>query len=166
MTDGVTKGTIDLAIVLGFPGDTIGRMIGSLALRWYAKPGWEPPQHGEAFPLVAYMEPCGMRQRALSVLQEAGRRVAVVAESTSLEGVIAAARAGLGVAVLPTAGTSPDGLAPLTGLPQLGPIGVNLAVRRGLDVDIEEMALHALEKYFDNRLNAYLEDDQTIFQES
>ncbi len=148
MTEAVTKGSIDLAILLGFPGDTIGRTIGSLELRWYSHPQWEPPSAGEPLSLVAYAEPCGMRQRALTVLHDTGRQVRVTAESTSLDGVIAAARAGLGVAVLPTAGKAPQGLIPRVDLPDLGLIGVNLAVRRGLDIDLEGMALTALEEFF------------------
>jgi DNA-binding transcriptional LysR family regulator len=149
LTEAVTRGSVDLAILLGLNGDTPGRQVGALALRWFAAPEWTPPRPGDPLPLVAYVEPCGMRQRALTELSDAHRLVEVVAESTSLEGVIAAARAGLGVAVLPTSGPVPTGLVIHEGLPELGLIGVYLAARRGLDVDHEEAGLAALERFFD-----------------
>ncbi|MGI3785098.1 MAG: hypothetical protein ACRYG2_30430, partial [Janthinobacterium lividum] len=81
-------------------------------------------------------------------LAATGRAITVVVESTSLEGVLAAARAGLGLAVLPSAGAVPAGLEPVTDLPDLGAIGVFLAARRGLDVDVEAAGLSALETFF------------------
>ncbi|WP_129339520.1 LysR family transcriptional regulator [Cellulomonas endophytica] len=149
MTEGVERGTIDLAILLGFTPDTAGRPVGTLPLRWYARPGFRLPADGTV-PLVAYSEPCGMRQRALAELGEAGLRAQLAAESTSLEGVVAAARAGLGVAVLPSAGAVPSGLVARTDLPPLGLIGVHLAARRGLDLDLEAAALTALGGLFDH----------------
>jgi DNA-binding transcriptional LysR family regulator len=148
MTEAVAKGTIDVAILLSLAPDTPGRQVGTLPLRWYTRPGLALPAPGGAVPLVAYSEPCGMRRRALAELGEAGYQVDVTAESTSLEGVIGAARAGLGVAVLPSAGADPAGLVERHDLPPLGVIAVNLAVRRGLDLDLEAAALGALERFF------------------
>ncbi|AOS64128.1 LysR family transcriptional regulator [Actinoalloteichus hymeniacidonis] len=148
LIDSVDRGLVDLAVILGFPGDIPGRLVGNLPLRWYAAPGWQPPARSDPWPLVAYREPCGMRQRALQRLGEADRTVDVVAESTSVEGVIAAVRAGLGVAVLPSAGRAPSGLTRLGGLPDLGSIGVHLATRRGLDLNLETAALDVLESFF------------------
>jgi DNA-binding transcriptional LysR family regulator len=149
MADGVARGTIDLAVLLGFPDDAPGRLVASLPLQWYSTPGWEPPALGERWPLVAYVEPCGMRQRAVRQLSEAGYDVDVAVESTTLEGVMAAARAGLGVAVLPTSGVAPRGLVPRHDLPTLGDIGVYLGARKGLDIDIELAALAAMEQFFE-----------------
>jgi DNA-binding transcriptional LysR family regulator len=148
MVEQLAKGTVDLAIVLGIDGDAPGRLVGRLPLRWFARAADEPALD-PVVPLVAYSEPCGMRARALAELSEAGRRVEVTAESTSLEGVLAAARAGLGVAVLPSGGTAPVGLVERTDLPELGVIGVHLAARRGLDLDVEAAALGALEQFFE-----------------
>jgi DNA-binding transcriptional LysR family regulator len=148
LSEAVGRGTIDLAILLGLTGDTPGRQVGALPLRWFSAPEWIPPAADGPLPLVAYVEPCGMRQRALAELSDAHYLVEVAAESTSLEGVIAAARAGLGVAVLPTAGPVPAGLVARDELPELGLIGVYLAARRGLDVDHEEAGLAALERFF------------------
>jgi DNA-binding transcriptional LysR family regulator len=148
MIDSVAKGTIDLAVVLGFDLDTPGKPVGSLPLNWYSAPGWTAPQGDEPWPVVAYLEPCGMRQRALQELNGHGHLVEITAESTSLEGVLAAARAGLGLAVLPSAGAVPAGLVVQKGLPELGQIGVHLATRRGIDSDVEDIALAALEAFF------------------
>lgn len=149
MADGVARGTIDLAVLLGFPGDAPGRRVAALPLRWYSAPSWEPPLPGRRWPLVAYVEPCGMRQRALAELGEAGHVVDVTVESTTLEGVMAAARAGLGVAVLPTSGLPPHGLVARDDLPELGLIGVYLSSRKGLDVDLELAGLAAMETFFE-----------------
>lgn len=151
MIGAVEKGTIDLAIVLDTGAATAGTQVGSLPLNWYAAPGWEAPAPDAAVPLVAYVEPCGMRQRALQELGAWGRRVEIAAESGSLEGVIAAARAGLGVAVLPSAGHAPTGLVVHRGFPSLGQILVRLVARRGVEGRLEETAREALAAFFASR---------------
>ncbi|MDT0266626.1 LysR substrate-binding domain-containing protein [Streptomyces sp. DSM 44915] len=148
MTEAVAQGAIDLAVILSTTPDTPGRRVGSLPLAWYAAPDWQPPSGADSWPLVAYVEPCGMRQRALHELAEAGHTVSVVAESTSLEGVMGAARAGLGVAVLPSAGRELPGLVARDDLPGLGLAAVHLTARRGLDIDLEAAALAAMERFF------------------
>ncbi len=151
MTEAVTKGTIDLAIILGIGPDVPGTEVGTLPLNWYTSPSWAPPVDDQPWHLVGYVEPCGMRQKGMELLGSQGRRVQVTAESTSLEGVIAAARAGLGIAVLPTTGRILDGLVIRHGLPPLGDISVRLFTRRGLDSDVEAAALFALETFFSGR---------------
>jgi DNA-binding transcriptional LysR family regulator len=148
LTDAVARGMVDVAVILGFDSDTPGTAVGTLPLNWYAAPGWVPPAKGQPWPLVAYSEPCGMRQRALQELNGQGNLVDISVESSSLEGVIAAARAGLGVAVLPSAGRVPSGLVVQKNMPELGVIGVHLAARRGLSSIIESTAITALEEFF------------------
>lgn len=148
MIDAVAKGTIDLAVVLDTGSTVPGTEVGALPLHWYASPEWTPPALDASVPLVAYVEPCGMRQRALQQLGERGRRVEIAAESGSLEGVIAAARAGLGVAVLPSAGRPPAGLVVRREFPELGRISVRLIARRGVGEDLVATALEALEGFF------------------
>lgn len=149
VTEAVQKGEVDLAVILGFESDTIGQQISSLQLQWFTGPGWRAPEPNTPIPLVAYAEPCGMRQRALQELHRAGYNVEIAAESVSLEGVMAAARAGLGVAVLPAVGSvAPSGLTVAEGLPNLGRIGVHLAGRRGVDEELEITARSALERFF------------------
>lgn len=148
MEEAVAKGTIDLAVTMGLGTDMPGNEVGLLPLNWYASPSWQAPDAGRPWPLVAYVEPCGMRQRALDELGRRGHQVEVVAESTSLEGVIAAARAGLGVAVLPSAGTVPAGLTVRRDLPELGPISLRLVTRKGIDRQIEQTAFEALRDFY------------------
>ncbi|WP_375433528.1 LysR family transcriptional regulator [uncultured Friedmanniella sp.] len=152
LAESVSKGTVDLAVLLGLGHEVPGRRVGVLPLAWFAAPQWRRPEPTDPMPLVAYVEPCGMRQLALTELGEGGQAVEVTAEATSLDGVVAAARAGLGVAVLPTLGATPTGLVRRRDLPDLGVIGVFLAARRGLDVDLEAAGLAALEEFFDDLL--------------
>lgn len=148
MTEAVTRGTIDLALVLDTGQAVPGIEVGALPLNWYASAAWEPPAQNEAVSLVAYVEPCGMRQRALRELGELGRSVEIAAESGSLEGVIAAARAGLGLAVLPSIGRAPSGLVVRRDFPDLGQIYVRLVTRRGLEDDLLTTAVGAMESFF------------------
>ncbi|NQX06589.1 LysR family transcriptional regulator [Rathayibacter sp. VKM Ac-2856] len=149
LAEAVARGVVDLAVILGVGGDLPGRQVATLPLDWYSTPGWQPPE-GAPIPLVAYSEPCGMRQRALQQLGAFGHEVRVVAESAGLEGVIAAARAGVGVAVLPTAhrGTVAEGLVVRHDLPALGSVNLRLVSRRGLAPDVEDTALAALAEVF------------------
>ncbi|MGI6878994.1 LysR family transcriptional regulator [Microbacterium sp. gxy059] len=148
MVDAVDKGTIDLAVVLDTGSTVPGLAVGTLPLTWFASPSWEQSDASAPLPLVAYAEPCGMRQRALQRLGAEGRDVEITAESGTLEGVLASARAGLGVAVLPSAGRAPEGLVERTDFPALGSIAVRLVVRRGVDPLAEETALAALDRFF------------------
>lgn len=153
MAEAVGKGVIDVAVLLGLTADTPGRLVGTLPLRWYGRADLPVPVRGQTVSLVAYSAPCGMRARALTELSEAGFSPDVTAEATTLEGVVGAARAGLGVAVLPSAGAVPSGLVERTDLPPLGVIGVHLATRKGLDLDVEAAALTALEAFFERMVD-------------
>jgi len=147
MVEAVRGGSIDFAVILAFADDAPGRSVGELPLGWYATEEWLA-RRDVTVPLVAYVEPCGMRQRALARLADAHTTAEVVAESTSLEGVLAAARAGIGVAVLPSEGKAPSGLVPVEGLPALGTIGVHVAARRGLEPAVESRAVEVLSRRF------------------
>lgn len=151
LADAVTKGTVDFALILASRGNEGGREIGRIPLHWYAAPGWTPPEHGGPIPLVAFEEPCALRERAMAALGGAGHRVAVAGQSTTLEGVLAGARAGLGVALLPSIGGNPNGLEARDDLPDVGWAGLNVLSRRGLDPDIELTAIEAAEAFFARR---------------
>lgn len=140
------RGELDLAVLLGIGAAAVGTEVGRLHLDWYSAPGWQ--QTIDAVPLVAYVEPCGMRKLAVERLGATGATVQVVAESPTLDGVIAAARAGLGVAVLPTSEQAPAGLVRLTSLPDLGGATVRLVSRQGLHVDVEQLAVDVLRTFF------------------
>lgn len=150
LEDAVGRGVIDLAFVLASRGNEGGREIGRLPLSWYAAPGWQPPgPDDDTIELVAFEEPCALRERAMAALGAEGRRVTVAAQSSTLEGVLAGVRAGVGVALLPSvAGRVPSGVVARDDLPAVGSAGLNVLARRGLDADIEATALDAGEAFF------------------
>ncbi|RCG21020.1 LysR family transcriptional regulator [Sphaerisporangium album] len=147
LAEATARGALDMALILG--ASTVpGVEVGALPLRWFAAPGWSPPIAGRHFRLVAFQEPCALRQQALRALEGEGLVVTVPAEATNLDGVLAGVRAGLGIALLPSSGTAPPGLEEVTCLPPQGPVAVRLARRRGLDPRIEETAAAVLRKFF------------------
>ncbi|MFD5823824.1 LysR family transcriptional regulator [Lentzea sp. NPDC060358] len=148
LTDAVNKGTVDFAFVLDPSGQGAGHLVGTLPLVWYAPRGWSPEPTCD---LVAFEEPCGLRERALSVLAAEGHRVEVVGQSTTLEGVLAGVRAGLGVALLPSAGGRPSGLTVHTELPDAGTTHLRMVARRGLSAEVERTALAAGTDFFAQR---------------
>jgi DNA-binding transcriptional LysR family regulator len=148
LADLVSKGAIDLAVVLGGNAEPVGTEVGSLELRWVAATGWDIAEVDGPVPLVAFEEPCGLRRRAIAQLDELGHAVTVSAESGNLDGVLAAARAGLGVALLPFSGAVPEGLVEVQGLPAMGDIDVRLVARRGIDVEVEQAAVDAVTAHF------------------
>ncbi|GAA2805895.1 LysR family transcriptional regulator [Saccharopolyspora taberi] len=151
LAEDVGKGTVDFAFVLDPNGQGAGRLVGRLPLVWYAARGWTPPAPGEAWPLIAFEEPCGLRERALSVLSADGHRVEVAAQSTTLEGVLAGVRAGLGVALLPSVGGRPSGLTVPGELPDAGTTHLRMVARRGLAAEVEQTALSAGVEFFAQR---------------
>ena len=149
LAEAVGKGTVDFAFVLDPSGRGAGHLVGQLPLVWYAARGWTPSDG--AWPLIAFEEPCGLRERAQSILSDEGRHVEVVAQSTTLEGVLAGVRAGLGVALLPNAGGRPEGLSVCGGLPDAGTVHLRMVVRRGLAAEVEQTALAAGTEFFTQR---------------
>ncbi|MRH91251.1 LysR family transcriptional regulator [Nocardia sp. SYP-A9097] len=148
LTDSVLKGALDFAVVLGGNGDPVGSEVGELGLRWVAGPRWQLPRLPEPISLVAFEEPCGLRQRAVQRLTELGYQVSVTAESGNLDGVLAAAKAGLGIALLPFHTAVPEGVTEVSALPAMGSIDVRLVARRGLAHDIERTAIDAITAHY------------------
>lgn len=148
LTEAVGKGAVDLAVVLGGNGDPVGAEVGALSLRWVAGPQWRLPPPPGPIALVAFEEPCGLRRGAVQRLTELGFEVTVTAESGSLDGVLAATRAGLGIALLPFHTAIPDGIAEARGLPAMGTIDVRLMARRGLGSGIETAAVAAVAAHY------------------
>lgn len=132
LNDRLDEGALDASL---FMGDVRGRDVspaGALPLAWYAAASWYPPDDpSRAIPLVAIDEPCTIRRRALKVLGESGRSGSVVCEAGHLAGVLHAARAGLGVALLAHLGTAPEGLELRHDLPPVEPEPLHVRGRRG-----------------------------------
>lgn len=147
LEEAVTRGVVDFAVILASRGTEGGREIGRFPLTWWAAPDWEPPAAEETFPLVAFEEPCAMRERALAALATDGYRTTVAGQSATLEGVLAGVRAGLGAAVLPSIGGAPAGVVPRPDLPPVGSVGIRLVARQGLDPEVELTALETGEMF-------------------
>jgi DNA-binding transcriptional LysR family regulator len=106
LNDGLDRGTIDAAILLGAAHES-SEQVGELPLAWYSASGWAVPS---PVPLVAIDSPCTIRRKAVATLDAAGVAHIVVAEAGYLAGVLNAVRAGVGVALLAHRGPAPEGL--------------------------------------------------------
>jgi DNA-binding transcriptional LysR family regulator len=105
MRDAYDAGRVHLVLdevpdVPGRPRWTVRR-----PLVWAVGPGVDPA--ADPLPVVLFSNPCSFRRSALEALDRAGRRRRVAFESNSLVGVLAAVRAGLGVAALMPANLEP-----------------------------------------------------------
>lgn len=124
---GFEAGAQEVIVVKQDPGSPFAaaRPLWREPLIWAARPGFQPDRR---LPLVAAPDPCVYRRRATRALDAAGRDWTPVFSSPSFAGVLAAVRAGLGVAVIPRTMLPPD-LAPCAGLPPLDPAEMALLVR-------------------------------------
>ncbi|MFE4690172.1 LysR substrate-binding domain-containing protein [Streptomyces sp. NPDC056749] len=142
LVDAVDRRSVDLAVYVTEAASTEGMQVGGLPLSWYAAPGWTPPPAPAPLPLVAVEAPCAIRRRALDVLGTHGIPASVVCDAGYLAGVLDAARAGLGVALLASVGRGPDGLVEYAGLPRPPAIRMSAHARPGAD---PAMVMHAVE---------------------
>lgn len=119
--DRLRAGELDLVLGKRNPGERHGRRLWREPLVWAGVEGTQVPPDAPV-PLIAYPPPSISRARALDVLRRSGNAWRVVCTSASLNGLRAAALAGLGVTVC-AAGQIPAGLTALPGvLPDLGDI--------------------------------------------
>ncbi|MFJ6512641.1 LysR family transcriptional regulator [Streptomyces sp. NPDC091406] len=126
----LAAGRLDLVLAKRRTGDTHGELMWQDALDWIGAPQLRlDPER--PVPLVVFPPPAITRARALEVLEEHGRAWRIACTSTSLSGLVAAARAGLGV-MAHSRGMVPPGLVPVparAGLPELG--GVDFVLLYG-----------------------------------
>lgn len=97
-----------------------------LRLRWFAAPDFARPDSGP-LPVIVFDAPCMLRRPTFDTLGTAGVEHDVVAEVSNLSGGYSAARAALGVILLPHIDRAPEGLVELTDLPE--PPDVRMSVR-------------------------------------
>lgn len=150
LAEATARGQLDLALLLDANGTQPGVTLETLALRWYSAPGADT--RDDTLSLVAYVEPCGIRNRVLRVLADEGRPVEVAAESTTLSGIVAAVRTRLGVAAIP--GSAPEGLVEDRRLPGLGTLVAKVATRPGLAPRTEEPLVAAASRFLRARVHA------------
>ena len=98
MADAASAGTLDLALTWGTLGNPDGQVVGERRLAWIGA-----KDHGimdaDPIPLVAFEAPCAFQRRATEALDAAGLAWRPAFLTSSLLGVWAAVRAGLGVTV-------------------------------------------------------------------
>lgn len=143
------SGAVDIALLIGDGEDDRSTSSGRLTLRWYSAPGWAPPTDGTEIPVVAFDEPCALRTRALDTLAAHRLPAAVVCDAAYLGGVLAAARAGLGVALLATVGATPEGLVRRDDLPAADSLPLAVRSRRGLRADLAREAAYSVRQVLD-----------------
>ncbi|MGW2328434.1 LysR family transcriptional regulator [Streptomyces sp. NPDC001700] len=152
LTEAVARGELDLAVYVTEAAQAPGTPVGELPLRWYAAPGWTPPPAPAPLPLVAISDPCVIRRRALTALASHHTPATVVAEAGYLAGVLDAARAGLGAALLATPGSPyPDGLTPRHDLPAVPPVRLSARSRTGCDPSLTRATVEAVRALLTSR---------------
>lgn len=109
--DRVLAGDLDLVLGKRHPGERHGRVMWRESLVWGGIPETHLPAD-EPVPLIVYPPLSVTRARALDVLRRSGHAWRVVCTSGSLNGIRAAALAGVGIAVFAMSQV-PAGLAPL-----------------------------------------------------
>jgi DNA-binding transcriptional LysR family regulator len=124
----LAAGKLDLVLAKRRPEDPRGELVRHDQLVWIAGERWRPDPD-RPVPLIVYPPPGITRARALEALERQGRAWRIVCTSGSLNGLIAAARAGLGV-MAHSRGLIPPGLVRVpdrAGLPELGQVDFVLA---------------------------------------
>ncbi|NBZ90099.1 LysR family transcriptional regulator [Stagnihabitans tardus] len=106
--------SLDMAVVTLPETLPLAKVLARPPLLWVAAPGFEMPQDG-VLPLALFPEGCAFRATALPLLTQL-HRLALVSASGQV--IHAAVVAGLAATVM-AAGTIPQDLAPLNGLPEL-----------------------------------------------
>jgi DNA-binding transcriptional LysR family regulator len=132
------QGDVDAAIVLD-PGDVTGALdFGPLTLRWYTGAAvTHPDELPDPLPMVAYDEPCHMRDLAMARVRSLGLAPMVSAQSPHLSGIQSAVRSGLGYSLLADGG---DGLRPVS----RGPLAETIQSRLWLLLRPADQALAPL----------------------
>jgi DNA-binding transcriptional LysR family regulator len=120
-------GHLDLIFIKQNPGTTEGTVVATDELVWMGqeKTVFDPDQ---PLPLIAYQGTSLSRQVAIDALEEAGRTWQITCNTREVNGVLAAVRAGIGVAVFPRS-LIPTDLVKVTnrfGLPELGHVDFTL----------------------------------------
>jgi len=116
-------GQLDLVFIKQDPGAGEGRLVRRDRMVWvgHRSVTLDPAQ---PIPVIAYQAPSISRTYAISSLEAVGRTWRITCNVREVNGVLAAVRAGIGIAVFPQSLIPPD-LAQVTasyGLPELGDI--------------------------------------------
>ena len=127
-------GELDVIFVKQRAGDRRGKLAWRERLAWVGRDGIRPDPD-QPLPLILYPPPSVARALAIDALERAGRTWRVTCTSSSLNGLVAAARAGLGVTPH-SVRLIPPGLVrlpPSRFLPELGEIAFVVIAPGGAD---------------------------------
>ncbi|MFC5501035.1 LysR substrate-binding domain-containing protein [Lysinimonas soli] len=127
LTRRLNAGQLDLVFVKREPDQPDGRVVRRERLVWVAHKSLQL-EADQPVPLIAYQAPSLSRTAAIHALEDAGRTWRITCNVREINGVLAALRAGIGVAVFPQ-NLIPGDLVPVTttfGLPMLGEIDFTL----------------------------------------
>jgi DNA-binding transcriptional LysR family regulator len=120
-------GQLDLVFIKQEPGIGVGRLVRRDRMVWvgHRTLSLEPGPH---VPLIAYQAPSLSRTVAISALESAGRTWRITCNVREINGVLAAARAGIGIAAFPQSLIPSDlsELSPALELPTLGDVDFSL----------------------------------------
>jgi len=100
LTRRLAAGQLDLVLVKQPPGDSDGRVVRRERLVWAAHRSMTL-EAAATVPLITYHAPSLSRTAAIEGLESAGRTWRITCNTREVSGVIAAARAGIGIAVFP-----------------------------------------------------------------
>jgi DNA-binding transcriptional LysR family regulator len=120
-------GQLDLIFIKQMAGSQEGDRVSSDDLVWMGLDKTELAPD-DPVPLIAYQDPSISRQMAIDALEAAGRVWRITCNTREVNGVLAAVRAGLGVAPFPRT-IIPNDLVKVTnrlGLPELGQVEFSL----------------------------------------
>lgn len=120
-------GHLDLVFIKQDPGWDEGRLVRRDRMVWVGHRGIEIDRT-QPVPLIAYPAPALSRAYAIRALEGAGRTWRITCNVREVNGVVAAARAGIGVAVLAQSLIPADltQVSPSQGLPELGDVDFTL----------------------------------------
>jgi DNA-binding transcriptional LysR family regulator len=123
----VESGHLDVAFIKQATGETRGRLVLRDRLVWAGVPGTKLDAD-RPIPLVVYQAPSISRSLGVQALESAGMAYRVTCTVRGVLGIVAAARAGLGLAIFARSLVPADlvELSAHTGLPELGEIDLVL----------------------------------------
>lgn len=133
-------GDLDLVFAKRHPGETHGRLLYREPLVWLARDPDALLARTQALPLITFPPPSITRRAAQDALDRDRRAWRIVCTCSSLSGLTAAARAGMGLLVQPRS-MAPAGLreVPAADLPALPDAEFVLLRRRGADAEVSEV---------------------------
>lgn len=148
----LAKGAIDAVLAKRVVGQTQGKLLYRDKLVWLARDPERLLEKNTILPLIVFPPPSITRTAAQNSLNEEKRPWRIVCSCESLSGLVAAARAGMGLIVQPRSLT-PRGLreASPNVLPQLNDIEIVLVPRMGVNNDLVDAICSVIEKYYNNR---------------